>query len=130
MIEEVGGAPIKVLDEFEAIAKAMQGGDRVEYTVSRRGSKPGKVLVQYGKAKPVKEVVESKVDLSPIELKPAPVTRVQPNRYEPTVGSGLSSVYEGTEKPSSVLTPTPAPTRSNRVESLSEFDFPALDGGK
>lgn len=130
LIEEIGGAPVKVVEEFEAIAKAMQGGDRVEFKVSRRGSRAKKVIVQYGEAAPIEEAENANsIDVSPLELDPLPTKRTVQDRYEPSVGSGLRSVYEGQEKPSSVLAPTPSP-RGNRVQSLGELDFPALDGGR
>jgi len=131
VIENIGGAPIQVIEEFEAIAKAMKGGDRVEFEVSRRGSKPEKVIVQYGKPEPVKEVESNMIEIAPAELEPAPAltTRQVRDRYEPAVGSGLNSVYDSSDKPSSVFTPTPVPP-ANKVESLDDLDFPALDGGK
>lgn len=131
LIEEIGGAPVKVVEEFEAIAKAMRGGDRVEFKVSRRGSRPAKIVVQYGQPAPVEaDEKANPIDVAPLELDPLPtVKRTTRDRYEPSVGSGLRSVYDGMEKPSSVLTPTPAP-RANSVQSLGELDFPALDGGR
>lgn len=130
VIENIGGAPIQVIEEFEAIGKAMSGGDRVEFEVSRRGSKPEKVIVQYGKPEPVKADESNKIEIAPAELEPTPaLTRRMTDRYEPAVGSGLNSVYDSSEKPSSIFTPTPVPP-ANRVESLGELDFPALDGGK
>ena len=131
VIENIGGAPIEVIEEFEAIAKAMRGGDRVEFEVSRRGRKPEKVIVQYGQPDPVEEKEANKIEIAPLELEPSPTpTRRQlTDRYEPSVGSGLKSVYDSSEKPSSVFSPTPVPP-TNRVESLGDLDFPALDGGK
>jgi len=121
----IGGAKLLAIEEFDGIADAMSGGDRVEFEIARRGSKPEKVLVQYGQPEEIDEQEEAaKFDIAP-SLEPLPTKRVLSDRYEP---SGLTSVYDGAEKPSSVLTPSPAP--SNRVESLGELDFPALDGGK
>jgi len=133
VIENIGGAPIKVVEEYAAIAKAMRGGDRVEFEVSRRGSKPEKVIVQFGKAKPVEQPEEpNQIEVAPsYEPTPAaPTKRTITDRYEPKTRSGLRSIYDsGDNKPSSILSPTPAPTPANRVESL-ELDLPALDGGR
>ena len=136
LIEEIGGAPIQVMEEFDAIAKAMRGGDRVEFKVSRRGSKAEKVVVQFGEPAPVEESNEealNKIDILPrdFDSSATPTRRRLSDRYEP-VGNGLNSIYDGQAKPSSILEPTPAPKRANRVESLSELDFPALElnGGK
>ena len=132
VIENVGGAPIQVIEEFEAIAKAMRGGDRVEFEISRRGSKPEKVIVQYGQPDPIDEDESNSIEISPMESAPSAAS-TQPqstNRYEPAVGSGLRSVYDSSEKPSSVFTPTPVPGSTNGVKSLGDLDFPALDGGK
>lgn len=132
VIENIGGAPIKVVEEFEAIGKAMKGGDRVEFEVSRRGSKPEKVNVQFGKAPPVEQPKDdepNKIEIAP-SLDLTPAVRERP-RYVPEVGSGLKSVYDGANKPSSIFEPTPAPTTGrNTVQSLEELDFPALEGGK
>lgn len=132
LIENVGGAPIKVIDEYEAIGKAMRGGDRVEFEVSRRGSKPEKVFVQFGQPEPTKESEEpNKIEIAPTyEPTPAaPTSRTITDQYKPQSGSGLRSIYDKPDKPSSILAPTPAPTPANRVESL-ELDLPALDGGR
>lgn len=130
LVEEIGGAPIKVVEEFEAIAKAMRGGDRVEFKVSRRGSKAQKINVQFGEIEPESDE-PNRIEIAPADSPtPAATRRRMTDRYEPPVGGGLRSIYEGAEEPSSILEPTPAPARSNRVESLGELDFPALDGGK
>ncbi|QEG20694.1 PDZ domain-containing protein [Mariniblastus fucicola] len=133
VIEEIGGAPIQVIEEFEAIAKAMSGGDRVEFSVSRRGNKPEKITVQYGQPDPDEEIDSDDLKIAPRALEPKPTAtrRRISDRYEPSVGSGLKSIYEGAgdaNKPSSILTPAPAP--ANRVQSLEELDFPALESGK
>jgi hypothetical protein len=132
VIVNVGGAPIKVVAEYEAIGKAMRGGDRVEFEVSRRGSKPEKILVQFGQPEPIDENEEpNKIEVAPsYEPTPAaPTRRSLSDQYQPKAGSGLRSIYESPDKPSSILAPTPAPTPANRVESL-ELDLPALGGGK
>ena len=131
LIVNIGGAPVKVVEEYEAIAKAMKGGDRVEFEVARRGNKPEKLDVQFGKAPAIKQPVDNSSNEMNVgtsaPANPEPI-RYQPKRYEPPVGSGLQSVYEGNEKPSSVFTPTPAPrTGGNRVQSLEQLDFPALE---
>lgn len=146
LIEEIGGAPIKVIEEFDAIAKAMRGGDRVEFKISRRGSKPEKVVVQYGQPDPVDESEQSaqsdqseepnRFNVAPrgLESRPSANRRTLSDRYEPTIGSGLNSIYDGAEKPSSILEPTPAPRPANRIQQNRiqplELDLPALDGGK
>jgi len=100
--------------------------------VSRRGSKPAKVNVQFGEIPPADESNEdeapNRIEVRPA-LDPSPAVRPLP-RYEPEIGSGLKSVYEGSNKPSSVFEPTPAKKpQPNRVKSLEELDFPALGEG-
>ena len=117
------------IEEFEAIADAMGGGDRVEFSVSRRGSKPETVAVQFGEPEPVDEEEESaKFNVAPAKKSGSVTKRSFTDRYEPPVGSGLKSVYEDSAKPSSVLKPSPAPTPAG-IRPL-ELDLPALDGGK
>ena len=118
VITAIGGAGLQVIEEFEAIEKAMRGGDQVEFEVSRRGAKPEKVLVRYGAEA---EPDDSEIDLAP-EITP-PSSRERSGSS--ATGSGLKSVFEGADKPSAGFKPIP-----NRVESLQELDFPALDGGK
>ena len=125
IVTGIGGAKLTAIEEFEGIADAMSGGDRVEFDVSRRGSKTQKVIVQFGQLDESKEEESAK-----FEIAPSTTNRSFSDRYEPSVGSGLESVYDGAQKPSSILTPTPAPTTSNRIESFEELDFPALDGRK
>ena len=130
VVTAIGGAKLMAVAEYDGIADAMSGGDRVEFEVSRRGSKSQKIVVQFGQPEERDDEDESgRFDVAPA-LDPVPTKRSFSDRYEPSVGSGLRSIYDGTEKPSSILTPTPAPPRSNRIESLKELDFPALDGGK
>ncbi len=128
----VGGAKLSVVEEFDAIADAMSGGDRVEFEFTRRGSKdPEKVFVQFGQPEERDdEAKATKFDEAPkLDAATASTKRTFADRYKPSIGSGLKSIYddEGVDKLSSVLMPTPAP---NRVESLKELDFPALEGGK
>ena len=126
VIENIGGAPIRDIAEYEAVGKAMSGGDRVEFELSRRGSKPQKMMIQFGKAAPVP--ASEPMDVAP-NLEPAPsepIVTQRRERYEPT-GSGLKSIYESGDTPSSILSPTPAPTPANRVQSLGELDYPALE---
>ncbi len=130
VIVNIGGAPIQVVEEYEAIGKAMKGGDRVEFEVSRRGGKPEKLNLQFGEVPPADEIEEepNKIEVAP-KLDPTPAVRPR-TRYEPEIGSGLKSVYERSNKPSSVYEPTPArkPVK-NGVKSLEELDFPALGEG-
>ena len=125
LIVNVGGAPLKVVEEIESIAKAMRSGDRVEFEVSRRGSKAEKVFVQFGQAPKVEQPKdEPQREVAPAT--PRTVVKERP-RYVPEAG-GLRSVYDGAETPSSVFEPTPAPRGSNRVESLGgSLDLPALE---
>ena len=124
LIVNVGGAPLKVIEEYASIAKAMRGGDRVEFEISRRGSKPKKVALQFGKAPPVKQPpVDTRDEKIRTPVPAAPVVRTRP-RYEPDSTSGLRSVYEGSGTPSSVFEPTPAARIDN--QSL-EIDLPSLE---
>ncbi len=125
VVTAIGGAKLLAVEEFDAIVEAMGGGDRVEFEISRRGQKAQKMVVQFGQH----EEPEADEEVSKFEVAPSITSTPEghSDRYVPSVGSGLKSVYDGSQKPSSVLTPTPAP---NRVESLEALDFPALDGGR
>jgi hypothetical protein len=125
VVTGIGGAKLSAIEEFEGIADAMTGGDRVEFEVSRRGSKTQKFTVQFG------QLEESNEDdqAAKFDVAPSATKRSFSDRYVPAGDSGLESVYDGAQKPSSIMTPTPAPPR-NSIESLEELDFPALEGGK
>jgi hypothetical protein len=117
VVTAIGGAELLAIEEFGAIEDAMTGGDRVEFEVSRRGGKPEKLMVQYGQPT---DPSDEDLELAPA-IKPSGST----SRNSNSAGTGLRSVFEGAQKPSSILKPTPA----NRVEPL-ELDLPALGGGK
>lgn len=127
LIVNIGGAPLKVLDEYAAIAKAMRGGDRVDFEVSRRGSKPKEVAVQYGKAPPVKQPpLDKRTEQVSTPASPTTIVR-KPARYEPEATSRLRSVYEGSGTPSSVFEPTPARRSGHREVEPLEIELPSLD---
>lgn len=121
-ILEIGGAELLSLTEFEAIADSMRGGDRVEFTLERRGKKT-KSMVQFGTPAPLAD----DADVAPARLPqietPTPAAtrrRLQDNYVPPTGSGGLRSILEsGTQ---------PVPTPRTRVESMENFDFPALNG--
>lgn len=119
-ILEIGGAELLSLTEFEAIADSMRGGDRVEFTLERRGKK-AKTMVQFGTPEPLAD--ES--DIAPAKLRPVPAPtsnatrRTLQDRYVPPAGGdGLKSILE------SGGTPIPR----TRKQSNTDFDFPALNG--
>jgi hypothetical protein len=115
-IVAIGGAELMSLTEFEAIADAMRGGDRVEFEFDRKGKK-NKAMVQFGTPEP--PAADSDVAPSRLPATPTPVTtrrRLQDTYVPKPESSGLRSILEV------------EPAAGAGVKPVEDFDFPALNG--
>jgi len=112
VITAIGGAKMLTLDELDAIAKAMSGGDQVEFTMGRSGKKE-KMLVQFGD---LPAVDESKLTSAPARNPAGGSGSGTTSRS----GSGLQSVLD-------LPSQSAPPARNLKIQSLQDFDLPPLN---
>ena len=106
-ILQVGGAKLLSIEEMDAIAKSMSGGDRVEFEFSRRGRK-SKEFVQFGQPAPLPPPGDAPA-IDPAKTSASSNSqRRSIHDNQPAATSGLQSVFDS---------PSTAPvTGSGKIE--------------